>query len=405
MKNSLLLFALLLLTQCHNGGKKELENSDKREDLFEINYENILRIKKSNSLSDIASDVRYIPFETGKDHLISRKPQYHFSDSLIFVGNNDHILVYDYSGKFIRKIGTPGRGPGEIDLIRIISVIEKEQIIIVQTNWSRKLMYFSFDGKFIKSIPIPMDVFEIQALDMDQLIIYYSCSQGFEEYLYVLSNGNWDTISTVNNHYKWTNNTGLTGMIGYDSFKPFYRYHDQIYFKSMYNDTVFTVLDNKIKPTYFINLGKYHLPNELRPEPPQSALRFRSENDNYFFASVMEAGDMIFVTTENYKANINKNILFNSHTLEGSFLVNKSNEPSGIINDWDNGMEFWPEGNVNDSEIFMTISSLTLKTIPNEGDFNKATARFPEKKQALKEMIDKLNETDNPVLMLVKLKM
>jgi len=97
------------------------------------------------------------------------------------------------------------------------------------------------------------------------------------------------------------------------------------FFKDRYNDTVYTVADNKIKPTYFINLGKYLLPNELRPEPPQSALRFRSENDKYFYVSVMEAGDMIFVTTENYKANINKNMLFDSNSSEGIFLVNKSN--------------------------------------------------------------------------------
>ena len=32
----------------------------------------------------------------------------------------------------------------------------------------------------------------------------------------------------------------------------------------MYNDTVYTVLDNKIAPTYFINLEIYQLPNEFK---------------------------------------------------------------------------------------------------------------------------------------------
>ncbi len=43
-----------------------------------------------------------------------------------------------------------------------------------------------------------------------------------------------------------------------------------IFFKSMYNDTIYTVLDNIITPTYFVNMGKYRLPNDLRPEPPQT---------------------------------------------------------------------------------------------------------------------------------------
>lgn len=403
MKNYLLLIVLFLSTECHYDKKTKSENDGKREEFFEINYEKILKNKKSINLSDIASDERYIPLETGKNFLIGRNPEYYFSDNFIFVSNHDHILVYDYTGKFIRQIGTPGRGPGEIDLIRMISVIEKEQILVVQTNWSNKLMFFSFDGTFIKSVSQP-NVFRIRVLNMNQFLLNYSCALGFEDYLYILSNENWDTISTVNNHYKWKNNSGITGMVGSSDFKPFYNYRNQTFFKSMYNDTVYTVLKNKIEPAYFINLGNYRLPDELRPEPPQSIVRFRSENAKYFFASVMEAGEKMFIMTENYKGKINKNILFNSKTAESSFLVNESNEPSGFINDWDGGMDFWPEGNVNDNEIFMAISPLTLKKMFEEEDYSNKTARFQDRKLALKEMAGKLNDTDNPVLMIVKLK-
>jgi hypothetical protein len=400
MNTFLLLIALFLFTQCRNDKVVKVDANK----FFEINYEKILENKETFSLSEIASEVRYIPLETGNNFLVFRNPTYYFSENFIFVSNLDHILVYDYTGKFIRKIGTHGRGPGEIDLIRIISIIEKEQIVIVQTNWSRKLMYFSFDGKFIKSITLPTDVFRVRVLNKNLFLLHFSCSQGFEDYLYILSNEKWDTISKINNHFKWTNSTGLTGMWGINDYRPFYNFRNQTYFKSMYNDTVFTITDNKIEPAYFINLGKCRLPNELRPEPPQSALRFRSENNKYFFAEVMEAGEMIFITTKNYKVNVQKNILFDSNITEGSLLVNESNNPSGLINDWDGGTEFWPEGNVNDNEIFMPLSSLTLKNLLKERDFSKATIRFPEKKKALIEMTEKLNETDNPVLMIVKLK-
>jgi hypothetical protein len=406
MKKSLLFFGLFLLTQCHNGGKRELENSNNREEFFEIDYENLLKNKKTINLSDIALEVRYIQLETKKNALISRKPNYFFSRNFIFVNNFDHILVYDYSGKFIRQIGAPGRGPNEIISISTISVIDKEQVIAVQTSGSRKLIFFSFDGKLIKSIPLPGNEFEIHVLNMNKFLLNYRCILGNEDYLYVLSNESWDTISTINNHFKWVNNTDLTGRIGYSVFRPFFNYKDKVRFKSMYNDTVFTVVDDKIEPVYFINLGKYRLPNELRPESPHSVLRFRKGNERqfYYFASVMESGEMIFITTENYSADIDKNIIFYSNTAEGSLLINESKEPSGLINDWDGGAEFWPEGNVSDNEIFMPLSSMTLKNILIKKAFSKATIRFPEKKKALSEMIEKLNETDNPVLMLVKLR-
>lgn len=403
MKISSVLIALFLLSQCHSDNKIKSEKEDKKKGFFEISYESELKNKRTVTISDIASDVRYIPLETDEDNLVSRKPEYYFSDSLIFVGSDDRLLVFDYTGKFIRQIGKPGRGPGEIDLITSISILEKEQIVIVQTNWSRKLMYFSFDGTFIKSISRPPDVFRIQVLNMNQYLFYYACQTGIEEYLYLLSNEKGDTICTVDNHFKWENNTGITGMVGYDAFRPFYKSQNQIFVKSMYNDTVYTVLNNKITPAYFVDLGTYRLPDELRPEPPQTILKFRRENAKYFFSSVMEASGKIFIKTQNYKGLIDKNIIYDRKTHKGSFLVDNSNEPSGFINDWDGGPDFWPDENINDKEIFMPITPLSLITMLKEEEFNNRTARFENKKQSLKLLVEKLEELDNPVLMIVKL--
>lgn len=403
MKNFTILIAMVFLSQCSNDIEIKSAKDGKRNIFFEINYENELKNKKTVTISDIASDVRYIPLETNDEYLVSRKPEYYFSDSLIFVSSDNRLLVFDYTGKFIRQIGKPGRGPGEIDLIAFISILEKEQIVIVQTNWSRKLMYFSFDGTFIKSISRPPDVFRIRVLNMNQNLFYYACQIGIEEYLYLLSNEKGDTISTVNNHFKWENNTGITGMVGYDAFRPFYNYQNQIFVKSMYNDTVYTVLNNKITPAYFVDLGKYRLPDELRPEPPQTILKFRRENAKYFFSSVMEAGGKVFIKTQNYKGLINKNIIYDRETHKGSFLVDNFNEPSGFINDWDGGLNFWPDKSINDKEIFMSITPLTLKTMLKEKFINR-TAHFEDKKQSFKLMVEKLEESDNPVLMIVKLK-
>ena len=59
---------------------------------------------------------------------------------------------------------------------------------------------------------------------MNKFVLYYACQLGNEDYLYILSNENGDTISSVNNHFKWENTSGITGMVGYDAFRPFYNY-------------------------------------------------------------------------------------------------------------------------------------------------------------------------------------
>ena len=97
MKKYLLLIVLFLSTHCNSDKKAKSENDGKRNEFFEINYENELRNKKTVTLSDIASELRYIPLETGNNCLIFQKPEYYFSDKFIFVSNYDHILVYDYT--------------------------------------------------------------------------------------------------------------------------------------------------------------------------------------------------------------------------------------------------------------------------------------------------------------------
>ena len=141
MKNFLLLF---LLPPCILSGSKDLIFQFKSDNFQVIKFEDLLKTKKIIKLSDIASDVHYIELETNENCLINRSPKYYFSDSIIFVSNRDHILKFSISGRFIKKIGSPGRGPGEINIIEMISLIPEKRILIVHDPSLGRLTYFSF---------------------------------------------------------------------------------------------------------------------------------------------------------------------------------------------------------------------------------------------------------------------
>lgn len=397
------LLCMIFLMQCKSD-KPAANIADNQAVLFyEIDYEKALQNKRIIKLSDIASEIRYIPLETNKKCLVVRKPYYYFSDSLILIRNSDHILAFDYSGRFIRQIGAPGNGPNEIDLISCMSVINDSRTIVVQTNWSQKLLFFLFNGEVIKSLNKPIREAYYRAISDSLFVINYTCAIGNEDYLFMLSGKNWDTLSTVNNHYKWENNTGRTGMWSISDFRPFYEYNGRTYFKSMFNDTVYTVINNEIVPAYFIDLGKCKLPDELRPEPPQSALRFRKESKSYYLACGLETDPWTFISSFSYNGEIHKNILINKNTSEACYLVKQYGEPSGIINDIDYGPEFWPIGSVSENELYMVVSPLTIKDELLETDFDSKTLLYPEKRKEFERMAEELDENNNPVLMLVKI--
>ncbi len=72
------------------------------------------KIKKIN-LSEIAWNVEYIKLETKNDALLNRpsKVLFHNDNMIIMNRGNHELLMFTKSGRFIRKIGSRGKGPGE----------------------------------------------------------------------------------------------------------------------------------------------------------------------------------------------------------------------------------------------------------------------------------------------------
>jgi hypothetical protein len=74
-----------------------------------------------------------------------------------------------------------------------------------------------------------------------------------------------------------------------------------------------------------------------------------------------------------------------------------------IINDIDNGLLF--DFDSNDGSLTCRILfPIILKTLVDSQDFKNSSPKHVEKKNALEQLANSLNENDNPVLMLVKLK-
>jgi hypothetical protein len=84
-----------------------------------------------------------------------------------------------------------------------------------------------------------------------------------------------------------------------------------------------------------------------------------------------------------------------------------SKETGGIFNDLDGGTKFLPISYFvkNDREYLCgLLNPLQIKTLITSSEFKNSTPKYPEKKKELEKLANKLKETDNPVLMIVRLK-
>jgi hypothetical protein len=345
-------------------------------------------------LSEIASSVDYIVLETNENCLIDYSAEYIFTDSLIFVQNRDHILKFSIDGKFITRIGSLGRGPGEIMYIQMVTLIPEQEMLIVHTPG--RLTYYSYDGSFIKSESVPYDIEYIKIRNDFSRLERILGGIESEEYSFRLTDANGAVLSLKKNYNAWKNYSGQTTVIKMEFFKPLYSYRNSIFFKTLYSDTVFTIVDNKIVSSYCFDMGKYKLPDDkILEQFSQGNIDLKSYS-KYYVTTVFECSGRKFISAGNFNNSIKH------------FIVNKSNEIDfsyySIFNDWDGGMMFWPDGAVNDEKVFMPIDIIRIKEFfSTYGSYNKII-KFPDLEPKLKDIVNNLDESDNPLLMIVKLK-
>jgi hypothetical protein len=400
MKKLLLILVPVFLFSCNGKENKTAGNGE----FFEINCEEAFSNSREFRLSEAASDVEYIKLETNDSCLVTARAKYYFTDDFIFVQNRDHILKFSRDGKFLMKIGKPGKGPGEIDFIRVMSVIPKAKEIVVQPLRLRKLYHFSFDGKLLKTIDFTATGSDLMVCPDGNYLSHNAGFTGKEEVTFCLLNEKLDTLANVKNHQKWENTSGRNIAISY-SYEPSFLADGSIYFKSMYNDTVYSIDRNRIKPAYFINLGKYALPFELRPEKlGESGLQqFYDNSQKYHFASLLKSGGLIFISAGCYGKAPAKYVIYDTKMKHAALANLPDRQPGGILNDWDGVLAFWPSGTTSEKQVFMPVSVMILKKI-FERNMGSDNAKYPEKRKQLQEMVEAADISDNPILALVTLK-
>ena len=79
-------------------------------------------------------------------------------------------------------------------------------------------------------------------------------------------------------------------------------------------------------------------------------------------------------------------------------------EENGLINDLDGGPNIWPKTTKDDNTLVAWIDAIRLKNHVASDAFKNSKPKYPEKKKELERLANSLKETDNPILILVRLK-
>ena len=104
------------------------------------------------ALSEISEKIEAIELEVTDESLIQRVSRVLYSSDFIIIQEWKAIMLFDKNGKFIRRIGSVGQGPGEFTGISSIATdFESKKIFVFSDDG--KLLCYDFEGNFIKQTP------------------------------------------------------------------------------------------------------------------------------------------------------------------------------------------------------------------------------------------------------------
>lgn len=384
------------------GGKKTEKSAEEIEVVpvvpvypMTVPFETGIETEREVLLSEIADSVKYIPLETNDKCLIRALKNANIlkTDKYFFLPWIETLFQYTTDGKFVRKIGRKGSGPGEFVWISQIDVDEEKGLVFMMTTSQRINVYDMESGKFLRSMKSP----DIESGDFSMLndttsVTFVRNTNGKRKTRIYISDIKGDTLKTFPRSDLFELNSQYSWMMSSPTDRYMFRYENMVCCKDYYNDTLFIVTKDLLEPRYIFKMGKYSLPIECRFEYLDGDnKRYQSLAAPYIRYQAIETDPYLFMPYSNWageNARKQQMAMFDKKTGDCYKLI------GGVIkNDLSGGLPLRPVA---------SLDSKTLLYVWEVQDIFKEAEKNPEILNH--EQLKGIGEDDNPVLMIVYLK-
>lgn len=396
-----LLIIGFLITSCSYNSRK-ITNLD----FVDIPY--ALENPKEVNLSQFVKSIEYIQLEE-TDQTMLFLPLIEVSDDFIIARNSGPsamgpILLFDRkTGKFIRGVGNSGRGPGEFQMGNSTFYNNYTKTLYGISYSHNDIVEFDIEGNFLGNIKLPIMIDEkiepkigSQKINLNQYLkkdLFIANIQNFtgrdKRRLIIFSR---DSIIKIFPNYSFweRKNWQFINSIGINS--NFFRWNDQLFFKEVFNDTLFQITENSLIPRFVFKTGGFNPPPVLM----EQRINFDELAKYYFFKDICENNDYVF-----FQLQFNKNIytaFFDKKYKTTKICKIDENMISAFIDDINGFMPIRPQKITNNNEL---VFKLEADEITSWVKTNR------EKVNALGENMEWVNLISpicNPVIVIAKLK-
>jgi hypothetical protein len=368
------------------------------------------------NLSDIAESIDYIPLETNDEALLAPPlTNLSFVNGKLYISQfRTEIKIFNQDGSFIKIFNKKGRGPQEYESLSDFYIDPLTSDLLIYSH--RKLSEYNNEGDFIKRILL---------YQKDEISIF-----GPSRYFKIDKNLNLITFNNYKSKYTSCLTDSLFNVLYFINFSDkdlstrlnsqkqinflnpyFYKFRDSVRIFNGYGENILSACNSKgVDTSFILNYGAYHYKN--------INLNVRNYNNLPFirrYNKVYESTIYLFIQFHlgslPHKPRIKLQAgkagergetleqpitasLFNKKTGQFQYVDQPEINQFGFVDDFEGGPAIWPNY-ISEQDFMVTI--IDAYKFIQHAQTHKVSDKF-------KKIADGLKETDNPVVVLVKLK-
>jgi hypothetical protein len=400
MKSSCYIFGLLLfcLVSC---------KTEPKTDLITIDILEGMKTEKEFRLSEVVDNVEYVKLETTKECLISWAQYIVGQQYIVAVQsyNPAQVYLFDQKGKFIRKIGSEGKGPSEYTSLSSVAVDPEETYILVNDYQKDLILKYNLEGEVVSVFKykekLGGEVADILIKNSDEIWfrLDYPPLEATDFYLLRKVDRNFIQIDSL---YPVTCTTTPGNGRSWSS-SDFYLKNGAVQFRQFSFDTLYGESKGKLIPRIYFPIKANHLPgpylvNEIHKQMYEySFVDSFCELSDYVFLSARivprKGGGMVYNKSTGEIFKLKKYPPCPPDTLGRRYFMN---DIDGIIH---------PSTLFADQNLCIhSFEIIDLKNWMNSNCVDNPEIKFPSKRQEFVELINASNEEDNPILQIFHLK-
>lgn len=373
---------LVAMTSC---GLKNNTSEDNTES-FKLNVRSVINNNEEKLyLSHFTDDIKYVRLETDSACLLRVVNWLDITQNYIFVSDSRGLYQFDKNGSFIREIGRIGKGPGEHNG-RIRFAIDKNQneVFIYSFGAGGVNVHDIKTGHFKHSFSVDFLAHDFVVLQ-DGYIAFFTNEIKYDINEIYFVNRTGAKLDSISNHLRKNIRGNLSG-----GANPYFCYGN-LYYMYNYCDTLYQINNDLERiPFALFTLDNKESRNDFIIIPNPEANYYP---DYISIPRILHCSGYIFITSQkgfgdgNIHNQDQRKILYTKSSDE--LVITK-----GFINDIDGGMPFWPQWIRNDILIDYYHPYQIL-------DYYNETKESIEHSDAFIELVNNLNENDNPILVLL----